>query len=96
MHVISRKKLREAWTRLPALGAPLRAWLKVAETEEWTSFLDVRVRFRRADQVEKFTVFDILDNRYRLICVIHYDRGKVYVRHILTHAEYDRGRWKRD
>ena len=25
---------------------------------------------------------------------IHYNRGKVYIRHILTHAEYDRGAWK--
>jgi len=35
-----------------------------------------------------------LSNKYRLIVSIHFNRGKVYVRHILTHAEYDRGDWK--
>jgi mRNA interferase HigB len=28
--------------------------------------------------------------------VIHFKRGKVYVRHVLTHEEYDRGTWKGD
>lgn len=59
------------------------------------------VRYRRfepwhasADKVGKFTVFDIGGNKYRLIAAIHYNRKKVYIRHVLTHAEYDRGKWK--
>jgi mRNA interferase HigB len=96
MHVISRKKLREVWTLNPELEKPLRAWIKVAEEEKWRRFSDVRATLTRTDQVDKFTVFDILGNRYRLICVIHYNRGKVYIRHVLSHAEYDRGRWKRE
>jgi mRNA interferase HigB len=96
MHVISRKKLREVWTLDPELEKPLRAWIKIAEQETWRRFSDVRATLNRADQVDKFTVFDILRNRYRLICVIHYNRGKVYIRHVLSHAEYDRGKWKRD
>ena len=38
--------------------------------------------------------FDIGGNKYRLIAAIHYNRKKVYIRHVLTHAEYDRDRWK--
>ena len=43
------------------------------------------------------TVFNIGGNKYRLIAAIHYNRHKVYmyIRAVLTHAEYDRGRWKR-
>lgn len=96
MHVISRKKLREIWSFDPELENPLRAWIKVAESAEWHRFSDVRASLKNADQVDKFTVFNILGNRYRLICVIHYNRGKVFVRHLLSHAEYDRGRWKRE
>jgi mRNA-degrading endonuclease HigB of HigAB toxin-antitoxin module len=33
-------------------------------------------------------------NKVRLIAAIHYNRRKVYVRAVLTHAEYDEGRWK--
>ncbi len=96
MHVISRKKLREYWTTHPELEGPLRAWIEVAEHAEWRRFHDVRASIKEADQVGKFTVFNILGNCYRLVCVIHYNRGKVYVRHVLSHAEYDRGLWKRD
>ena len=52
--------------------------------------------YPHADQVGKFTVFNIGGNKYRLIAVIHYNRGKVFVRHVLTHAEYDEGNWKED
>jgi mRNA interferase HigB len=96
MHLISRKKLREAWTSEPELRKPLRAWIKLVEKAKWQRFSDVRAAIKHADQVDKFTMFVILGNQYRLICVIHYNRGKVFVRHILTHAEYDRGRWKRE
>jgi hypothetical protein len=34
-------------------------------------------------------------NKYRLIAAIHYNRHKVFIRAVLTHAEYDRGDWKR-
>ena len=44
--------------------------------------------------MEGLTVFDIGGNKYRLIASIHYNRRKVYVRAVLTHAEYDRGRWR--
>ncbi|MHB1557682.1 MAG: type II toxin-antitoxin system HigB family toxin [Isosphaeraceae bacterium] len=94
MHLISRKKLREAWGVDPELEKPLRAWTKIVEGAKWDRFGDVRATIKHADQVDRFTVFNILGNRFRLICVIHYKRGKVYVRQILTHAEYDRGGWK--
>ena len=48
-----------------------------------------------ADYVDPFMVFNIGGNKYRLIAVIHYNRRKVYIRQVLTHAEYDRDKWKR-
>jgi len=39
-------------------------------------------------------VFNIAGNKYRLIASIHFNRGKVYIRHVLTHQAYDRGEWK--
>jgi mRNA interferase HigB len=45
--------------------------------------------------VEKFTVFNIAGNKFRLIVAIHYNRKKVYIRHALTHAEYSRGHWRK-
>jgi mRNA interferase HigB len=97
MHVISQKRLREFWQIHNDAESPLRSWHQTTEQAEWESFDDVRAIFgKRVDQVDKFVVFDIGGNKYRLIAVIHYDRQKVYVRHVLTHAEYDRGKWKDD
>jgi mRNA interferase HigB len=94
MHVISRKRLREFWTVHPEAETPLRAWHKLARQGEWQTFADVRAVFPHANRVGKLTVFNIGGNKYRLIAAIHFNRGKVFVRHVLTHAEYDRGNWK--
>lgn len=61
---------------------------------DFGTFAEIRRSFGTADKVGKFTVFDIGGNKYRLIAAIHCNRKKVYIRHVLTHAEYDRGKWK--
>jgi mRNA interferase HigB len=96
MHVISKKPLRRFCTLHPDAERPLRRWYKTAAKEKWQSFAEVRETYANADQVDRYTVFNIGGNKYRLITVIHYNRGRVYVRHVLTHKEYDRGQWKND
>jgi mRNA interferase HigB len=96
MHVISLKRLREFWRRWPEAESPLRAWHRVAEHAGWGCFADVREVYPHADQVGQCTVFNIAGNKFRLVVVIHFDRGKVYIRHVMTHEEYDRGAWKGD
>lgn len=39
-------------------------------------------------------MFNIGGNTARLVVAIHYNRQKVYVRAVLTHKEYDEGKWK--
>jgi mRNA interferase HigB len=96
LRLISEKPLCVFWGTHEDTEAPLCAWIKVAEEAEWEKFNDVRMVYPHADQVGKFTVINIGGNKYRLVVVIHYNRRKIYVRHILTHAEYDRGTWKND
>lgn len=94
MHVISRKKLKEAAARHADLEGPLDAWFRIAKKAEWQSLVDVRMTFSSADTVGKWTVFNIKGNQYRLIAEMNYVFGRVYIRHVLTHAEYNRGGWK--
>lgn len=61
---------------------------------DFGSFTELKRVFGSVDKVGKFTVFDIGGNKYRLVAAIHYNRRKVYIRHVLTHAEYDRDKWK--
>ena len=60
----------------------------------FSNFAELRAVFPTADQVGKLTVFNIGGNKVRLITAIHYNRRKIYLRAVLTHAEYDEGRWK--
>jgi mRNA interferase HigB len=94
MRVIAKKGLCAFWGIHPDARSPLLAWYNVVKLAEWETFADVRATYASADQVGKFTVFNIGGNKYRLIVVIHFNRAKVFVRHVLTHAEYDRGTWK--
>lgn len=60
----------------------------------FANFVPLRQTFPRADLVGTFTVFDLGGNKVRLIAAVHYDRNKIYIRHILTHEQYDRGTWE--
>ncbi|HEY1379404.1 MAG TPA: type II toxin-antitoxin system HigB family toxin [Gemmataceae bacterium] len=96
MHVISLKRLREFWSEYPDAEEPLRAWHRIVEAADWQTFADVREVYRSADLVGKFVVFNIGGNKYRLVAAIHFNRGKVFIRHVLTHKEYDSEKWKDD
>jgi len=100
MHVISKRLLRKFWLLHPDAERPLRRWYKTATEATWDSFAEVRSTYAQADQVGKFTVFNVGGNKYRLITRIFYAtgdfRGHAYVLHVLTHKGYDGGKWKVD
>ena len=90
MHVISRRALREFWElHLPA-KEPLAVWYRLMRSAVFADFNALRKTFPAADYVAPCTIFDIGGNKYRVIAVIQYNRRRVYIRHVLTHAEYDR------
>jgi len=59
------------------------------------SFAELRQTFSSADYVDGFTIFDVGGNSYRLVAVIHYNTQRIYVRNVMTHAEYDRNHWRK-
>ena len=95
MHVISRKKLVEFWLRHPASVSVLRVWFRRVRATKWESFAELRADFPSADQVGRLIVFNVGGNKFRLITAVHFNRGKVFVRHVLTHSEYDQQDWKK-
>ena len=94
MHIISRKRLLEAASEHGDLAAPLDLWYRIAKHTAWKSLDDARQTFPSADRVGRHTVFNIKGNTYRLIVEINYITGRVYIRHVRTHAEDDKGGWK--
>jgi mRNA interferase HigB len=98
MRIIARSTLREFWRRHKRAKAPLEGWYRVVRQAVWKNFADVRRTFRAADTYAKgsftYVIFDIGGNKYRLIAKIEYRLELLYVGMVLTHEEYDNGRWK--
>jgi mRNA interferase HigB len=93
-HVITRKRLNEFVALHPNASPGLQRWYALMKSGTFRSFAELRAAFPSADQVGKLTVFNIGGNTARLVAAIHYNRQKVYVRAVLTHAENDQGKWK--
>lgn len=96
MHVISRKAPTNFWERHPESRAALSRWFKIVQRTDFASFAELRATFPSADMVGDLVVFNIGGNNYRLIASVHFNRGKLYIRQVLTHAEYDKGSWKNE
>ena len=98
-HIISRKKFREYVAAHPEAAKDkvmFDRFYKVVKQAAWMKFADVKATFGTADQVGDLVVFNIGGHKYRVIARIDYRRARVYIRHVLTHDEYDKGRWKDD
>lgn len=94
MHVISKKKLRVCTVAHADAAASLNAWYNVTKEANWPHLPGLRQTYSSADQVGKYTVFNIRGNKYRLITQIEYSNQTVRIVAFLTHEEYDLGRWK--
>jgi mRNA interferase HigB len=99
LHIISRKKLLEAGKKHGGIAAPLDSWFRTAKSAEWRNLEEVRQTYSHADGVpvgeRVYTVFNISGNSFRLIAEIYYAAQVILIRHVLTHAEYDKGSWKK-
>jgi len=85
--------LREFWSRPGRSDAeqPLRAWVSVAKAADWSRPAEIKATFRSADILANDrVVFNIGGNKYRLVVAVHYRGGRVFIRFIGTHAEYDK------
>lgn len=98
MRVISKARLREFWKRTGHADAegPLRAWYThvSSKTVSWHSWADVKAVFAAASSVGNCIVFNIGGNKYRLATRVLFPSQKVFILKVMTHAEYDRNKWK--
>lgn len=91
MRIISRRRLREFWDEHAAAEAPLQTWYAIMKTKTYENPHQVREDFVTASFLGgSRTVFNVGGNKYRLVVDMRYDLGRVYVREVLTHDEYDR------
>jgi len=74
----------------------LSAWYKIADDAQWPNFGAPRQAFGSADKVGDCVVFDVGNNRYRLIGRIRFKTGKLYVLAVMDHEEYDKRPWAQE
>jgi mRNA interferase HigB len=94
MHIITRTRLLAFGKKHPDSAESLDRWYRIVKHSNYSSFAELRKTFPQADQVGKFIVFNIGENKYRVIAYIVFAAVRVYIRHILTHADYNKGSWK--
>jgi mRNA interferase HigB len=96
MRVISRRSLRGFWEKHSTARSGLLLWYDRILKSTFNDLTEIRQQFPSADIVSNFTVFNVSGNNYRLITYIDYEAQIIFIRAVLTHADYDKEKWKND
>ena len=98
VNVLSRPAIDAAIARHPDAAGWLETWWATAKSARWENLRVVSLDYPAADQYERCLIFNARGNKYRMIVRIVYadqwQNGTVFVKHFLTHAEYDKDLWK--
>jgi mRNA interferase HigB len=94
MRVITNRRLVEFARKHPDAGESLQTWRKLIESNDFQGFNDLRKTLNSVDIHDDRYVFDIRGNHYRIIAGISFAQQICYIKHVLTHAEYNKGKWK--
>ena len=95
MNVISKRGLFERAAKFADAKSALESWLNTAVRAEWRSLEDIRKSYAATDMVGHLAIFNIRGNSYRLIVRVSFHNKRIYVKEFLTHADYDKGAWKK-
>lgn len=83
--------LRDFYEKHPDAAIPLQTWFHDVQRAAWKSPADITFVYKNASILaNNRVVFNIKGNRYRLVVIVVYQHGVVYIRFVGTHAEYDR------
>ena len=95
VNVISKRVLFDKARKHPDALSAVQVWFDTAIQQIWGSLKDIRNTFPDADMVGPLAIFNIRGNHYRLIVRVAFKYRRVYIKEFLTHAEYDKGGWKK-
>ena len=93
MRIVSHRKLKEFYAKdgHPNSQTALERWYEITDKAEWKNLSDIKVDFPTADYVgNQHYVFNIKGNDYRLVVVVKFTIGYIYIRFVGTHSEYNK------
>ena len=94
LRIISRRALRDFIRFHSDAEAALAVWAREVENAVWQTPVDAKRTFNDVSIVGDKTVFNIAQNRYRLVAWVAYRAQKIFIKAIMTHKDYDKGDWK--
>lgn len=86
--MVSQTRLKDFSQKHPASTGPLKKWYAATSHARWNCFDDIRNTFNSADLVGGLVVFNV--NSYRVVVDVLYGINRAYIKHVFTHAEYER------
>ena len=92
MRIVSHRKLMEFYESngREDTKVVLERWYQIVEEAQWTTLSDIRLDFPSVDYVgNQCYVFNIKGKRYRLVVVINFRMGYVFIRFVGAYGEYD-------
>lgn len=91
MRIFTEQTIKQFAEQHPEALVALQVWVSVVKSSRWTCFADIKKDFNTVDAVgNQHYVFDIMGNHFRIVAVIKFTIGFVYIRFIGTHKEYDK------
>ena len=90
MRIIAKRTLRQFWEQYPDAQGPLEAWHSETVKARWKNPQQIKEQFGSASILKGGrVVFNIGDNKYRLVLAMDYRRQACYVKFVGTHRQYD-------
>jgi mRNA interferase HigB len=90
MHVITRKRLTEFAKLHAETDGPLAVWYNTVKQKRYTRQSEVRADFPSVDFIGDYRAVFNIAKQYRLVCDMRFDLGRAFIRHVVTHAGYER------
>ena len=91
MHIVTRQRLTGFGRKHAEADGELREWIRILQRKQYRTSAEVKRDFPSVDFIGgRKAVFNVCGNNYRLVVWFVFEMGRVFVRHVVTHAEYDR------
>ncbi|MCF0164680.1 MAG: type II toxin-antitoxin system HigB family toxin [Bacteroidales bacterium] len=93
MRIISHRKLVEFYEQEGYADSriALERWYELTENAKWKNLADIKQSFPAVDYVgNQHYVFNIRGNNYRLVVVVRFTIGRVYIRFVGTLDDYNK------
>jgi mRNA interferase HigB len=93
MHVLSKKPFNDAANKYPNDRLALMEMYRVLSSTSFRTPEELRAVFPSLDNFkynDRWWVLDVGGNNLRVMAFIQFVNGRIYIKHIVNHADYDK------